>query len=319
MSGSRKKHRHTLLLTGLLLLGIAALLILVRTSYEPSVGDQYPFHRDPAEGHRGFPAKNSGTGHAEDEVATHAKRPPPTVQISGIGMLPYDHVVREMNLNEILLKCDLLTDAAYERRLELGIKSVADIYLDEQRELLHMAYEKGLFQTYSRDREAMKSFGRDDLPGGGGLRIVEFGVPGLTLDNIPMLKPFLFKADLFSAMPSENPPLEIEITPVMVEVTDGFRGDPKYVGRKLPMMLVKRAHGTLPPSEYREDFIEFPTQQVVRRSWSLTPFLADPEESEPTLPQVWGGGPFDEPLLEAWRAKYGDEENRDRGDPEGEW
>jgi hypothetical protein len=159
----------------------------------------------------------------------------------------------------------------------------------------------------------MASLDRDDMPGGGGMRIVEIGIPGLTLDNIPLLKSFLGLSTIRSATKPDNPRLEVELTPIIVEVSENFQGDPKYIGRRFPMLLEKTASGTLPANEYREDFIEFEPKQIVRRTWSLQPFLPDPEDADGQHPRIGEGGPFDEPLLEAWHAKYGKVNKSDEG------
>jgi hypothetical protein len=232
-------------------------------------------------------------------------RPIPVVKISGIDELPYKSLVKQMNLNDILHKCGLLTDGEYEIRNSTGTKTIVDIYFDEKGEIVHMSHGKGLYQTHSLDREAMASFDRNDMPGGGGLRIVEFGIPGLTLSNVLLLRPFLAKSAIKSGDNWGRMDNEIELTPVIVEVTENFQGDPKYIGRRFPMLLEKTASGILSDTEHRVTFPEFQSNQIVRRKWRLEPFLPDTEDAGGRTPRIGGGGPFDEPLLDAWNAKYG--------------
>ena len=303
------------LIVGLLLLGVAALLIALRLlEKQTPERDSGTKERKSSETRRFQPTNLDGStdGQIGENSANQKSAKPPVVAISGVGPLPYKRVIREMNLNDILFKCGLLTEGDIEMRMRSGDKTVANVYLNEKGEIVHMGYGKGLYRTYSRDREAMASFDRNDMPGGGGLRIVEYGIPGLTLENIPLLKQFLGLSSIKASIYSDNPYLEIEVTPVIVEVTKNFQGDPKYIGRRFPMLLKKKASGPIPTSEHREDFLEFHPRQMVRREWQLQTLLPDPEDADGGHPRIGGGGPFDEPLLDVWLEKYPEKNSSSR-------
>lgn len=299
------RNNKILFFISIILLGAAVILMLLRSFDTDDGRSGKPEESRGAE--RPDDAMGSYLGEARSESTADLHRSKsdtrsPTTNISGLGELPYNEVKRHMDLNQILLRCGIITEGDYEMNLKTGRKATADVYLNEKGEIVHISFQKGLYKTKSRDAEVMADFGSTNSPPHGRIAIVSIGVPGLTLENTEMLKSFLTHGTIQSTVNSDGR-FELEVTPVIGEVTGVYTRRPDYIGRRFPMILKKCASGMPTSDAFIDGYQDYRREELIRREWTLAPFLADPLADDKRIPAISDGGVYDEPLLEAWERR----------------
>ncbi len=219
------------------------------------------------------------------------------MEVSGIGSLPYAKELKKMDFSDVFIRCKLLHLMNQGLMEERSDKPRADVYLNEKGEIVHIRFNKGKYKTKSRAAEAIYNLEHKEPNNSGGLRIVRFGIPGLTLGNTEMLKSFLQPTLIDNIVPPDRERVEIELTPVVVEVTADCPCEPKYFGRQFPMFLERYSSG------WRGEWYgDFRPEETVRFDWRLSPFLPDPQDPKKWPPQIPGSATYSEPLLEAWES-----------------
>ena len=241
--------------------------------------------------------------HPRQKQGEPSKQGNPHVEsVAGLGEIAASRIEKGIRADELLVQYGLIEAREADVYAQDGIVPEIDVLFGEAGEILHLSFQKGHYQTKEWSGEKVLKWMEEGTLGGN--RIVQIGIPELTLDNEDMMKSLLrkTKGDIDSIGQKGRENIEFEITPVIVEITEAFSGDPRYVGKRFPMLLERSSHG--PPSIGEDWGIQWPERaEIVRRIWSLNPFLPDPSAEDGLLPNIGSGGVFDEPLLDAWRRR----------------
>jgi hypothetical protein len=180
-----------------------------------------------------------------------------------------------------------------------------DVYFGEHGEILHISLNKGKFETYPLDDNAIA-----ELQSMQGHAIVKLGYPDEWLDSGYTKEDFLAATyDRWNKYHSGNE-FEYEITPVVVKITPEYRLSTSQnlhlIGREFPMILVKGGRkfysdeGTYQTGTFTDAYTH---GESIFRSWGLIPYVPIEIDGKMTLPPLGAGVSYKEPLMEIWKER----------------
>lgn len=226
------------------------------------------------------------------------------VAIEGVGAIRFSSAEKLVPSVDWLRRFGLESDDALSRRIEGEKWNRPDVYFGEDGEILHITVNRGNYDTVQFDLQALKKL-QDEQ----GLLIVRSGYPDGTVESGYKSDDFIKATFEFWDRGMGDPAVEIEITPVVVEIVstgtafDDLRS--QWLHQRLPMILVKETDVSAPLHEVAiltdSKYDRVPVESRVRRSWTLRTYIpasgATVESGE--LPR--GGVVLDEPLKAVWQ------------------
>jgi hypothetical protein len=225
------------------------------------------------------------------------------VVIGGVGEIRFKTVDRGLPSIDWLRRLDIDNEEALSLRISKEAWNKPDVYFGEQGEILHITVNKGNFKTVSFDIDAIRKLQEEQ-----GFLIIKSGYPDGLIESGYKPDDFIEATYEFWDRGMGYPGIEIEITPVLVEIVptgmpiDDLRK--QLLHQRIPMILVKESDAAAPSHEPAiltdSKFDSVPVDQRVRRSWALKPYtqIFGAVGAETEIPS--GGVLFDEPLKDAW-------------------
>jgi len=195
---------------------------------------------------------------------------------------------REYGLGEMM--------RSFPDNFDPGLLSPVKLYFNEKDELLYLSYQKGLYETKSRDLFSIATMEEEQ-----GVRLVSMGVPGFGLKDEELMVDFLCEIPL--KVVSED--LELEVTFGRIEAGEDRRSGSEVrqsvLGRVFNGFVGKYSEG--PHSvEYLSELIDYDRDEQVRRIWKFQAFKRDfVRETGQSAYVLYSDAGFDEPLLEAYQ------------------
>lgn len=234
------------------------------------------------------------------------------VSIEGIGDLKFKTVTRQVSSIDWLRRLKIDTEDSLLRRVDGEGWNKPDVYFGEKGEILHIAVNKGNFETIPFDSQALRKL-QDEQ----GFAIVAAGYPPGLLESGYSPDDFIKATSEYWDRGMGDSTVETEITPVIVEIVptgmpiDELRKP--LLHQKIPMILVKWADMAAPLHEpailTESKFDSVPVEKRVRRSWALKPYTQKAGASDGIeIPR--GGVLFDEPLKAAWEQARSEERSK---------
>jgi hypothetical protein len=186
-----------------------------------------------------------------------------------------------------------------------------DLYFGKNDQILHISLNKGKFQTYPLDDNAVA-----ELQSMQGHAIVKLGYPDDLLDSGYTKEDFLTATyDRWDKYHSGNE-FEYEITPVVVKITPEYKLSTSenwhLIGKEFPMILVKSGRkfysdeGTYQTGTFTDAYKH---DESIFRSWGLIPYVPIEIDGKMTLPPLGAGVSYKEPLMEAWKKRQAKSQN----------
>jgi hypothetical protein len=232
-----------------------------------------------------------------------APLPSQIVSVGGIGEIGFSSATPRIPSIDWLRRLELESDEVLSRRIEGGNWNKPDVYFGKDGEILHIAVNKGNHDTIQFDSQSIKKL-QDEQ----GLMIVSSGYPEGMLESGYNSDDFIKATFEFWDRGMGDPAVEIEITPVVVEIVptgtaiDNFRR--QWLHQRLPMILVKETDVSAPLHESaihtESSYDRVPVESRVRRSWALKPYTPASGATVGSDGFPRGGVVFDEPLKAAW-------------------